>query len=354
MAALNFPDNPSVNDEFIAANGRRWVWNGTAWMLGFGALNIGATGPAGPAGAVGNVVMGSTAPTAPSAGDLFFNTDESVTYIYYNDDWTVMSGGGGGGASVTVATTAPESPSEGDMWYDSDSGQTFIYYDSFWVEVGPTAINNISSTVTSKGDLMVASGSASLARLGVGTDDQLLIADSNASNGVKWGSSISGLTLSSATITGPSVSGGTIADSTLTDPVVNRATFVAPLEKWSIVATAPPTTTNIDVITSSILYYTSNTSANITLNIRGDSTTTLNSLLDVGESITAGLIVTNGATAYRPTVFQVDGANVTPKWQGGSAPTAGNANSTDSYIVTVVKTAATPTYTVIASQTLYA
>jgi hypothetical protein len=295
--------------------------------------------------------VSSTAPGSPSNGSIWFDTDDSKSYIYYNGTWAALGGGGGG---LTVGQTAPASPAEGDMWYDSDTGQTFVYYDSYWVEVGPTTLNNVSSTVTTKGDLLVASGSASLARLGVGSNNQVLIADSAATNGLKWGSTVSGLTLSSATITGPSVVGGSITSSAITTPTIDRGSFVSPLEKWNIVASAPSTTTTIDLLTASIWYYTTDSTANFTLNFRGSSASTLSSLLAVGESITTGFLMKNGTTAYRPTVFQVDGANVTPIWQGGTAPTAGNTSSHDSYVFTIVKTAATPTYIVIASQTRFA
>lgn len=42
----------------------------------------------------------------------------------------------GGGSSVTVSDTAPSSPTQGNLWYESDTGLTYIYYDSFWVEIG--------------------------------------------------------------------------------------------------------------------------------------------------------------------------------------------------------------------------
>jgi len=51
--------------------------------------------------------------------------------------------------------------------------------------------------------------------------------------------------------------------------------------------------------------------------------------------------------------MQVDGNSVTPKWQGGSAPSAGNATSIDVYSFTILKTAEN-TYTVLGSQTQYA
>jgi len=124
-------------------------------------------------------------------------------------------------------------------------------------------------------------------------------------------------------------------------------------ENWNIVASAATGTINFDVKTASIWYYTSNATANHTVNVRGDGSTTLSSLLAVGDSITVVWANTNGATAYWPSTFQVDGSTITPKWQGGTAPTGGNASAIDLYSYTIVKTAATPTYTVFASQTQF-
>lgn len=125
-------------------------------------------------------------------------------------------------------------------------------------------------------------------------------------------------------------------------------------ESVTITAAAPTATTNFDYATQSIQYYTSNATTNFTLNLRGNSSTTLNSLLLVGQSITMVLMVTNGATPYRPTTIQIDGTTVTPEWQGGTAPAAGNANSIDVYSLTVIKTAGTPTFLVLAAQTQFA
>ncbi len=124
-------------------------------------------------------------------------------------------------------------------------------------------------------------------------------------------------------------------------------------ESVTITAAAPASTTNFDYVTQSIQYYTSNATTNFTLNLRGNSSTTLNSLLLVGQSITMVLMVTNGATPYRPTTIQIDGTTVTPEWQGGTAPAAGNANSIDVYSLTVIKTAVTPTFLVLAAQTQF-
>jgi hypothetical protein len=75
--------------------------------------------------------------------------------------------------------------------------------------------------------------------------------------------------------------------------------------------------------------------------------------MTVGQSLTIVLQITNGTTAYYPTAWQIDGSAVTPKWQGGTAPTGGNASSIDVYSLTIIKTASA-TYTVLASQTKFA
>jgi len=76
----------------------------------------------------------------------------------------------------------------------------------------------------------------------------------------------------------------------------------------------------------------------------------------VGDVITTSFFCTNGATAYYNSAVQVDGTTtgVTTRWQGGTAPTTGSASSTDIYNYVIVKTAATPTYAVFASQTKFA
>lgn len=131
------------------------------------------------------------------------------------------------------------------------------------------------------------------------------------------------------------------------------ATLKSPYEYWTISATAATGTVDVDISTSSVWYYTSDASANWTFNFRGDSSTTLNSLLAIGESVTTAFFVTNGTTAYYPTAFTVDSASVTPKWSGGSAPSAGNASSIDAYLFTIAKTA-DATFTVLGQQVQFA
>jgi len=130
--------------------------------------------------------------------------------------------------------------------------------------------------------------------------------------------------------------------------VLNDAAEVA-----TVSATAATGTINYDITTQSVLYYTSNASANWTVNFRGSSGTSLNTLMATGESMTVAFLVTQGATAYYNSAVQVDGSSVTPKYQGGTAYAAGNASSVDVYMYTIIKTG-NAAFTVFTSQTKFA
>lgn len=123
-------------------------------------------------------------------------------------------------------------------------------------------------------------------------------------------------------------------------------------EDVNVVASAATGTINFDVSTASVWYYTSNATANHTLNFRYSSGATLSSVLAVGDAITLVWLNTNGATPYYPNVIQIDGSAVTPKVP--AAISAGNASAIDAYVFTIIKTAATPTYTVLETQTKFA
>jgi len=125
------------------------------------------------------------------------------------------------------------------------------------------------------------------------------------------------------------------------------------LETATVSATAATGTIAYDVTTQSVLYYTTNASANWTVNFRGSSGTSLNTIMATGESIAATFLVTNGATAYYNSAVTVDGNSVTPKWQGGSAPTSGNASSIDAYTYVIVKTGSAA-FTIFAAVTKFA
>ena len=132
------------------------------------------------------------------------------------------------------------------------------------------------------------------------------------------------------------------------------STLTSPKETIALSAVAATGAININTIQSSVDIRTANATGNWTINVRGDSTTTLDSLMASGEQITIVFESPQGATAYYPTAFTIDGVAPTyTKWLGGTAPSSGNINSNDVYIYTIRKTGAAA-FNVLASQNKFA
>jgi hypothetical protein len=219
----------------------------------------------------------------------------------------------------------------------------------------------LETDITAKGDLVVGAAVDTAAILTVGTNGQVLKANSATATGLEWGSDS---TYAEPTIGSTAITSGatvtTIAGLTLTSPAINTATvtkpiLVAPMERTSVSGSAGSSTVVIDVNTASTLYITADATTNWTLNVRGDGSTTLDSLMTTGDAITVAFLATQGATAYYNTALQVDGttSGVTTEWQGGTAPAAGNVSGIDAYVYNIIKTASA-TFTVLASQTKFA
>jgi hypothetical protein len=180
------------------------------------------------------------------------------------------------------------------------------------------------------------------------------LADTNTTvyyDGAAWQSfgtgDVTGLTAGAGiTITNPTGPVPTIAIST-------GAALTSPEETITLSAVAATGAINIDTLTSAVNIRTVNASGNWTINVRGDGSTTLDSLMAVGTQVSVVFESPQGATAYYPTAFNVDGSAVVPKWIGGTAPSSGNINSNDVYVYTIRKTGAA-TFTALASQNKFA
>jgi len=121
------------------------------------------------------------------------------------------------------------------------------------------------------------------------------------------------------------------------------------------VSTTYITAFTYDVLTQAVYFQNVNLGSNFTVDFRGNASTTLNAALATGESVTVALITKQANTTFFNTsVLTVDGTStgVTVVYQGGSAPTTGNASSNDVYTYTAIKTAAS-TYTILAAQTQF-
>jgi hypothetical protein len=302
--------------------------------------------------------------------------------------------------------TPPEIP-DGFIWVDSDGtvgGQptsaTSVFTNSapttslttgvIWVDKDATEITANpyipTAAIAAKGDLIVGEANDDVTILSAAsTNGFVLNVNSSTTSGLAWiDSAASTQTLTNKSIAlGTNTITGTIAEfntaltdqnfatvagsETLTNKTLTSAALTAPvitgtasiaqmMENVAISATAATGTVNYDVLTNgAVTYYTANATGNWTLNLRGDGSTTMNSVMSTGKSLTVAFLVTNGGTAYYQTALQVDGTTsaVTVEWQNGAAPAAGNINSIDIYSVTLIKTGSA-TYTALASQTKFA
>jgi len=186
------------------------------------------------------------------------------------------------------------------------------------------------------GDLNVQTNGANIALLGNGGSEYMANFASNGAAKLFFDNSEKIAT----TATGIDVTGGITVDST--------SSFEEIKEKVLVDSSTTGTLTHALATGPAIVFCNVDQTANRTVNLTG-----ANTFLDTGQSTTVVVLFKQGSTAYYPNAFQIDGAAVTPEWQGGSAPTDGNANSIDSYSYTIIKTASS-TYTVLASKTQFA
>ena len=234
------------------------------------------------------------------AGNVYADRFYTSSGIFWSGNGAAYAtGGGGGGGTFTASASAPVAPTLGSFWYKTTTDVLYEYINDgttdYWIDIQTQTIASNTS--------------------------------------------------------GPSMYAGDVfgANITFTGTITGSVGYL--IERANVVATAPPAVTNLDLITAPIVYFSSNTTQNITANIRGNATVTLNSLMAIGQSSTFVIFVPN-ATAYYVNTVKVDNVTVTPFWQGGSTIAAGNSNSIDIYTFAVLKTA-DATFKIFASQVKY-
>jgi hypothetical protein len=87
--------------------------------------NVAASGGA-------SVTISETAPASPTAGNVWFNSTEGTSYIYYDSFWVPISPPK---AATTVISSASAPANTNVVWYNTENGNAYVYYDGFWTSL---------------------------------------------------------------------------------------------------------------------------------------------------------------------------------------------------------------------------
>tara|TARA_B110000971_G_scaffold26500_3_gene23914 strand:- start:666 stop:2450 length:1785 start_codon:yes stop_codon:yes gene_type:complete len=173
---INFPDSPSVDDEFSVGD-RTWKWNSVAWQV-VGNVLEGPTGPDGPAGPQGPgfVFRGTVASEAelPAAGntenDAYILTTTQELFAWDGTQWVnvgdISGPTGPTGATGVDGVTGPTGPI-GINWLGTwDSTVTYAINDAVERNNGSyiataSTTNEDPETVTASWEVLAGAGAGS-------------------------------------------------------------------------------------------------------------------------------------------------------------------------------------------------
>jgi len=364
--SLSFPSNPVLNQIYTYST-KTWVWNGSAWDLqSTGAINgipignvIASTGnfttlTGDSVNSLSGVFVGGNTQNSAldvTAGNSAFSLGQytlspgqsgtlgaSATQNIFNKDISIVSGPGV--QVVNTANTVTISANTSNISITNSNTGSVLYPLLVSATTGNvTAVQTANAFLTytpATGNLTVGNlvSSSPLSTQSGGTGKNRFIAGQDyVAPAVP------------STISATQVFAG--AGANISFKFLNSA------ELMQIVPVGLTGTYNFYIAGGAVQYATANAVANWQMNFGWNGANTLNSVMSIGDSMSAAVLATQGASAFYPTTFRVDGTAVTPRWQGGSAPSSGNANGIDSYVFTIIKTNEA-TFVVLASQTRFA
>jgi hypothetical protein len=309
------------------------------FIIGNGSLLTSITG-ANITGTVANAAFATsagTATTANTAGTVTGNAQANITSVGTLTSLTV-TGNTQSGNVLTAGLVSATGNITGNFFIGNGSQLTGIV-----VSAGNSIVNgNSNVTVSANSNVTVAVTGTTVATFA--TTGEYVTGVVSVSGNITGGNILTAGTVSAA---------GVIAQGT-SSATAFKVTNIT--ELGNIVAAAPSSTQTFYVASGATQLYTTAAANNWTLNIAFSAGTSLNTEMSVGDVITVTMLTTQGSTPYYCSAVQIDGVTLTSGtnifWQGGTAPSAGNATGIDAYSFAIIKKASA-TYTVLASLTQF-
>jgi hypothetical protein len=236
--------------------------------------------------------------------------------------------GSAGIAKAIFSSAAPNTPDDGLLWFDTDNGILNIYYDneSTWVGIaeGPEGARGYAGSIGSQGQLgytgSMGAGYTGSASTEVGYTGSIGYSGSQGPIGYA-GSGASGYTGSASTevgYTGSKGYNGSIGYTGSKGSGYTGSQGITINEPY-LSYTASSSTLILDCTQTRVFNVTPQVAFGINL-------TNLNLSSNYVTNIV--LVLNQGATARIPTSLQIEGSSKTIKWQGGTIPVP-SANKTD-------------------------
>ena len=312
MAAIDFPSNPT-NGQQVTVGGTVFEYNSTKgyWLGKHGGIKTSV-----------QTTVSDTAPSSPSNGDLWFNSANLKTYIYYDDgssaQWVVSFGSGvdgedgadgaagADGSSVTAYANLAAFPSsgntEGDFAFAQDTKALYVWDGTEWDRVS-SGINEspIFSTEPASEYELTTTGTATVVTIAASDPEGFPIVYDHVTNPTNQ---------SQATITN---SGGTFTITPSTSSSDEGSFSLRFRASDGTHVSSRTSTFSLSFYNGYATQYLALTSGNLTtVSYSGSGTDSLNSIIDAASDGDA-LLLDPGVYELDPTNW--DGYN-SSNWRG--------------------------------------